>query len=155
LVEDDSVTGSTINKARELLGKKAVIDQLVLLSDFGQYQGTWYHDVVDMRDFLFGSRHGGLTVKLIGDLAYTTYCRAPYVYPFVDLKSRAKIPAEFEIELSRKIVQANIEFFADTGIKIQNTDLGFSNYICMLGLDNANQTMEQFCRDLLKNLETI
>jgi hypothetical protein len=70
--------------------------------------------------------------------------RAPYVLPFVSLQTRAKIPAEMEMELSRVIWQANVRFFTNTDIRIQDCDPGFAKFARWLGWRNQDY-METFC----------
>jgi hypothetical protein len=141
LVEDDVVTGGTIAAMTALLPKDVNIVDQIILSDFADFAGTEYFDVVDMRDFIIGSRHGGLGVILPEPV---TTARAPYVLPFVSLQTRAKIPAEMEMELSRVIWQANVRFFTDTGIQIQDCDPGFARFARWLGWQDQDH-MVDFC----------
>jgi len=141
LVEDDSVTGETINSARANLSEDVKITDVVLLSDFADYAGTDYYDVVDMRDFIVGSADGGLSVVT----PRGEHARAPYALPYVSLRSRAKIPAEAEIEISRIIWQANVRFFAGSNITVSGGSLAFLRLVEDLGFDNQ-MLMEDFCQ---------
>jgi hypothetical protein len=140
LVEDDTVTGGTIRSALDLLPQGVKIVDQVILSDFGDYAGTEYYDVVDLRDFIVGSDYGGLSV-ILGSGAKA---RVPYAAPYVSLRARAKIPAAAELEISRIIWQANVRFFKNTDIKIRHCDLGFQEFASYLGFEK-DTLMEEFC----------
>lgn len=116
LVEDDIVTGSTIASFMALLPKDVTITDVVVLSDFGPHRGVEYFDIVDLRDFIFGTKDGGLGVVNY----FGTPLRALYAAPFVNLHSRAKIPVESQIDLSRIIWQANHRFYKDTGLTVSD-----------------------------------
>lgn len=150
MVEDDTVTGGTLMSAKSVLGKDVEIEETVILSDFADYAGVDYYDVVDMRDFIFGSHCGGLSVILSGS-SVPVKARAPYVLPFVSLRSRAKIPAAAEVEVSRVIWQANLRFFKDSNILIAQCDPGFQHLANNLGFSNATP-MERFCRWGIDNM---
>jgi len=142
MVEDDSVTGGTIMSAMALLPHGVQVEEVVLLSDFADYQDDSYYDVVDLRDFIVGSHCGGLSIDLPRG---TTRARAPYVAPFVSLRSRAKIPPEVELEISRIIWQANVRFFEGSGILIQDCDPGFQALASYLTFQ-PDELVETFCR---------
>lgn len=141
LVEDDTVTGGTIAAALEHLPKDVRIVGQVILSDLSDYVGTDYLDVVDLRDFIVGASHGGLGV-VMGD---GSRARAPYALPYVSLRSRAKIPAQAELEISRIIWRANVRFFSGLGIKIRDCDEGLVSLAQWLGFD-AHDDVEDFCQ---------
>ena len=71
-------------------------------------------DVVDMRDFIFNSKAGGLVIKY-----KNKECRVPYIYPFVDLVSRANINSIYQLEFSLKILKMNIDNFENESFKIK------------------------------------
>lgn len=150
LVEDDSVTGGTIMSAMALLPSGVDVEEVVLLSDFADYKDETYFDVVDLRDFIVGSYCGGLSVSLPNGKKG----RAPYAAPFVSLRSRAKIPAEAEIEVSRIIWQANVRFFEGTGILIQNCDYAFQDFAGFLDW-KQEVPVEDFCRWYVERLMDI
>lgn len=65
-------------------------------------------DVVDARDCLLGARHGGLVVRApTGALV-----RVPCALPWVDLASRASVPAPSQVSLSAAIWRLNARWFA-------------------------------------------
>ncbi len=116
LIDDDIASGRTmrmvmaafppeirISKVRSLLEQTRTVEG-VRVEDI-DYQD--FYDVVDFRDFLFGSRSGGLVTRLPdGELA-----RVPYLAPYVTLSTRARIPASQEIAFSRSMWRANVLFF--------------------------------------------
>lgn len=150
LVEDDSVTGGTIMSAMAVLPSGVEVEQVVLLSDFADYKDETYYDVVDLRDFIVGSYCGGLSVSLPDGRKG----RAPYAAPFVSLRSRAKIPADAEIEVSRIVWQANVRFFEGTGIRIENCDEGFRAFARFLDW-KPEVPVEDFCRWYVERLMDI
>lgn len=141
LVEDDTVTGGTIKAVMSLLPPDIKITDQVILSDFGDYKGTEYYDVVDLRDFIVGSIDGGLCVVLPDGIK----ARVPYAAPYVSLRSRAKIPASAELEISRIIWQANVRFFAGSNVKISDTSIGFRRFAHRMGWAD-NELMTKFCQ---------
>lgn len=141
LVEDDSVTGGTIMSALSVLPQGVNVTDKVILSDFADYAGVDYYDVVDLRDFIVGSQHGGLSVLTgLGHKA-----RAPYALPYVSLRARAKIPAQAELEISRVIWQANVRFFKDTTITLNDCDEGLKVLAVDMGFE-AETLVENFCQ---------
>lgn len=141
LVEDDTVTGETIACALSHLPPGVEVTDTVFLSDFSNYAGSEYYDVVDLRDFIVGSSHGGLSVIT----ANGNEARAPYVLPYVSLRARAKIPAEIEMEVSRIIWQANVRFFSGLDIRIEDCDDGFRMLAADLGFDKSTPVVD-FCQ---------
>ena len=137
LVEDDSITGETVNMVKRMLPKDVIISSVVLLSDFGPHAGTEYYDIVDLRDFILGSKFGGLTC----DIPFSSQqpiSRQPYMAPFVNLRSRAKIPANAEMEISLIIWQANAKLFSNTNIPLykMSQKIPFMSHL---------ETIEAFC----------
>lgn len=147
LVEDDTVTGGTIASALSHLPKNVEIEETIILSDFADYAGVEYYDVVDLRDFIVGSYCGGLSVVL----PTGAEARAPYALPYVSLRSRAKIPATAEMEISRVIWQANLRFFSGTEIKVSNTDPGFQALMYAAGY-MKHDLMSTVCLDHIDKL---
>jgi hypothetical protein len=141
MVEDDCVTGGTIASAIAILPKDVKVIDTVILSDFSNYAGTEYYDVVDLRDFIVGSLFGGLSVVT----SYNTGARVPYALPYVNLRARAKIPADVEMEFSRIVWQANVRFFKGLNITIWDCDYDFRDFALTLGFSKTC-TMEDFCQ---------
>lgn len=98
LIDDDSVSGYTIKKLSEEVNK--IIDTYTLMEDK-------YDDVVDVRDFLFGTKYGGLLCKKPnGKLK-----RYSYIWPDVNLYYRASIDLNKQKIFSDLIVKANNKFW--------------------------------------------
>lgn len=141
IVEDDCVTGGTIASAMSILPNNVNITGKVILSDYSDHAGTEYYDVVDLRDFIVGSLHGGLSV-ITGNGAKA---RVPYALPYVSLRARAKIPAQVEMEVSRIVWQANVRFFTGLDITLGDCDDGLQSLAANLGF-TGNVSMADFCQ---------
>lgn len=126
VVDDDTVSGNTFNKIKELLSY-VNIDSYYFLADFLNEK---YFDVIDLRDFIIGSEHGGLVVYF-----NKKNIRVPYIYPFVNLYSRASIDLTKAKDFSIKVIDLNIDFYKKSNIKvseIRNNELwiylGYENF---------------------------
>jgi hypothetical protein len=100
-------------------------------------------DVGDVRDFLVGSKQGGLVVRLpTGDVA-----RVPYMAPYVRLSSRMSIPLEAELELSRMLWLANAQFFESLPLSLRVADAwpDFRRLAAYLGWAMGSP-LEDFCQ---------
>lgn len=75
-------------------------------------------DIVDARDFLLGGADSGLVVQLAdGELA-----RAPYVFPFVNLVFRAKLPPAQVSTFCTRLWLLNVEWFEAHGPQLTVAD---------------------------------
>lgn len=131
LVDDDSVTGKTIREVMRRFPERINIEQIYLLASMLNER---IFDIVDLRDFIIGVQNGGLVVRLPnGEIA-----RAPYMLPYVSLKSRATIPAIKEMEFSIKLWEMNKEFYQEIGgnITLKQTDNGFKKLMNYIGFDD-------------------
>jgi len=124
LVDDDSVTGRTLNSVKEKLPKDVEIIETYLLANSINKK---VFDVVDLRDFIVGAKNSGLVVKLPNGIC----TRAPYVMPYVNLTTRASIPPSKEREFSIAIWNINKEFYKklNKNFKLKDTD---SNFITLM-----------------------
>lgn len=143
LVDDDIATGFTVKTIIDKLSPKKCIEAISL-----NPQKNFY-DIVDMRDFIFGSKYGGLVC--LNPFSGQTM-RLPYVFPFVNLYSRAKIKFGREIELSHKIIDLNIDFFMDTDLKVNQLNPDFQNLAQFLHIDSNMpvQTMLELIKKSIK-----
>lgn len=105
LIEDDVASGQTLNFVKSILPENAVLKNTILLSDYFDAPKDHF-DIVDLRDFIINIPYGGLVVNTGKDIF-----RAPYIAPFVDLLSRASIPADKVLPFSIEILQMNIKFY--------------------------------------------
>ena len=128
LVDDDSATGKTIREILSLLPQRISIEQIYLLASIIKDK---IFDIVDLRDFIIGALNGGLIVRLPnGEVA-----RAPYMLPYVSLKSRATVSASKEMEVSLDLWEMNKEFYKNIGgnITLKDTDYGFKKLMKYIG----------------------
>ncbi|MCI0566085.1 hypothetical protein L0Y46_02700 [bacterium] len=132
LLDDDIATGGTINMLMGILPENIKIKKMRTLMDYSH--GMYLHrhpgsfnqeafDVVDLRDFILGSRASGLVVGLPSGAV----ARAPYLQPYVSLVSRASIPPSSEMVLSEKLWELNLDFFSGMGTNVYISD--FDPYV--------------------------
>ncbi len=117
LLDDDIASGRTMRMMMAVFPQNIRITRVLSLLEqtrsiealhVDQIDYQDFYDVVDFRDFLFGSRNGGLVVRLPnGEMA-----RAPYLAPYVTLSTRIRLPASQEIAFSLIMWRANERFFA-------------------------------------------
>lgn len=139
LVDDDIASGTTMTTIETLLNSKGIgvhQKESLLQND----DGTVF-DVVDARDFIIGATHGGLVVKT--PLGIT---RAPYVLPFVNLTTRAKLDAKVAINFSQEIWKLNFDLYRETGITV--SDITAQDFT-LLGF-TADTTIEEVCKTFIK-----
>lgn len=147
LVDDDSATGKTIREVMSRLPERINIEQIYLLASMLNEK---IFDIVDLRDFIIGVQNGGLVVRLPnGEIA-----RSPYVLPYVNLKSRATVPAIKEMEFSIKLWEMNKEFYQRIGenITLEQTDDGFKKLMNYVGFDK-NTLLTEICEWHIKKLK--
>lgn len=146
LVDDDSVSGSTIKLFKEKLPEDVIIDDIYLLMSSIKRD---VFDVVDLRDFIIGSYGGGLMIQLPNG----QNIRAPYIRPFVCLNTRASLPPEYESEVSKKILELNIDFYSklDKNIRLKDVDDEFLKLMTYFGFkedDNLINILEYYKENL-------
>lgn len=115
LVDDDIATGKSMANAREHLERQGVvIEQCRSLTPSGPL-----FDVVDLRDFLPGAREAGLVVQApCGELV-----RVPYMAPFVNLVTRARVPEGRAWSTSLALWEAAAQFFESLPVALQVQDM--------------------------------
>ena len=143
-IDDDVATGQTWNQVQALLPAHIKAKELKTLAQtafhalLGDDEPYRFHDIVDARDFLFGTREGGLVVTLPNGIR----ARAPYLYPYIDLVNRAKVPPRAVLMLSRAIAQLNVDFFSSLpGTQLKHCDRASQPLWEYLGFP-ATTTME-------------
>lgn len=134
LVDDDIATGFTMDYIIEKLKEHSVMvkSKESLITDTKKF-----FDVVDTRDFIIGARYGGLTVT---NGIFKT--RFPYVYPYVNLSTRAKMPAKNIVKFSRAIWELNYDLYKDSLMKLK--DIQTQDFM-VLGFD-AEMTVKELCQ---------
>jgi nicotinic acid mononucleotide adenylyltransferase len=105
LFDDDICSGGTIDFATNLLKDRGI--KVVGSASF--FKSKNKQEVIDIRDFLFNTKNGGLVV--LGRDDYPV--RYPYIYPFVCPFVRSSIndPKRF----SKKVWEINMEYFYKAG----------------------------------------
>lgn len=137
LVDDDSVTGKTLNNIMSFLPNHIQIDDIYLLSSLFENK---IFDVVDLRDFIIGAENSGLVVRLPN----CEIIRVPYVAPYVSLKSRANISSEKQF--SSIIWTLNKEFYTtiNENITLLEVDHNFKTLMNFIGFQD-NSRMVDIC----------
>lgn len=125
LLDDDSVSGYTINEITKKLKYKGsnVKDIDMLISDH-IYNGEHLYDVVDARDFLINTtEHQGLVINNFNNKP----SRVPYIFPEVNLTTRASLKAIDQISFSKDICYLNLEYNIDIDILKTNKLIALYN----------------------------
>lgn len=139
LIDDDAVSGQSLMTAQVELQKRGVkIHQHHLLLE--QYAQEQMFDVVDLRDFLLGSREGGLVIQKQGLVT-----RVPYVFPYVDLHRRARLPRGAFLQSSLEIWQAAEKFFKDLPFELKVKHMHASNQDAMLRQWSSDTLLQSIC----------
>lgn len=154
LIDDDIASGRTVTMIKQLLPSNVGINSLVALSQqsfhtiFGEQLNYQFHDILDLRDFLIGSLHGGLVVQLPdGNTG-----RIPYITPYISLVTRAKIPHTSYLKFNKAVIEMNLHFYKSLSYKFQIKDMDqfFINSCDYLGFDRE-MTLIDFCHFHLNN----
>jgi NAD+ synthetase len=138
LFDDDTLTGGTGRAVTAMLANHnppcLVTDFITLCNSKGPLHrpSTEEHhsrlNLIDCRDFLVGTREGGLVVQVptaeLGGIGQRLI-RVPYVLPFVRPVYRASIPVEEEMTFSRKVWELNRQFFIETGLDRERIENGW------------------------------
>lgn len=104
LFDDDSISGNTIRMLEEKKGERfSTKSFLINLVRDRFFKGKKIIDVVDARDFVLGAKEGGLYVETKNGKRF----KVPYIYPFVNLTTRANIPDEKQINFTIDILKLN------------------------------------------------
>lgn len=146
LVDDDSVSGATLKGILEKFPQDIKIKDIYLLSSCITQKPF---DVVDLRDFIVGAKNGGLCVRLPNG----QNARAPYLLPYVCLKTRANIICDKELEFSLKMWKLNKEFYKNIKktVKLSQCDAGFVNLMKFVGF-SEDTNMIEICDWHIKHL---
>lgn len=115
LVDDDKASGTTVALAKQILAHCNIKEEEFLIDTSNAM------DIVDGRDFLFGATDGGLVIEDKG-----VVFRSPYIFPFVNLTTRASIPTADIQDFSKNIIKLNLNLFKKYH-KIKILDLHKSN----------------------------
>ena len=160
LIDDDIATGKTIQDFMRRLPNGVKIEKIISVNELttGASLKTIevahddnISDVGDVRDFLLGSKDGGLVVELPdGEIV-----RVPYLLPYVQNSSRMSMPSSAERWFSRRVWELNANFFSQIGedILVSDCSENFQKFAKYLGF-NSSTTMLEICRWHLKQLKS-
>ncbi len=144
-IDDDIATGSTKRMIQQGLPKGVHISQSVSLAEQvfkmnHPNKDFYFWDIIDARDFLFGSRDSGLVTKDFNGSS----CRAPYILPYVSVINRCKIPPDQEQSFTKDIIALNDRFFKDIwmDLKLANTDPQFSTLMKSIGFKHDTRMQD-------------
>ncbi len=158
LIDDDIASGSTISMLMALLPENVHVNKIRTLTEYSnsvylnshlKSVNTDLFDMVDLRDFIFGSFSGGLVIELPDK----TLARAPYSLPYISLTTRANIPPSTEMQFAKEIWKLNDEFFSslDKPILIKDTDKYFQAFCAYLHFPKT-MSMQAFCEWHMQHL---
>jgi hypothetical protein len=116
LVDDDRASGGTLRMFYRALPAHVQISKVHLLIHPAP---DISYEILDLRDFLLGAKHGGLCVRLPDG----QYVRAPYLLPYVSPAARSTILPSKELLFSKQIWQLNYRIFSQTSRPICVRDL--------------------------------
>lgn len=133
-VDDDIATGFTLEQLKKHYHIVDTVSMLKIMVPYGVY------DVVDERDFLLGAENGGLMCE-----TNTGYVRFPYVFPYVNLNTRALIKTGKVKAMSADLWSMNEKFYANTGIRVK--DLKNNEFFYHIGIDSDTE-IEAFCSQM-------
>lgn len=138
LVDDDIATGATMKMMESFLNLNNVkVTNFLSLLDNQENEENLY-DILDMRDFILGAKHGGLTVRTVKN----EITRMPYALPYVNLATRAKMSPLKMFSLSIEIWKLNSSTYHGTGMTI--ADIKEYQDFTLLGFP-ADMTVEELC----------
>lgn len=127
-VDDDIATGFTLEKVSHHVKIKEPVSMVNVMTERN------IEDVVDERDFLVGAEHGGLMINYNSE-----YIRFPYMSPYVNLVTRAKIEPEKAREFNRRLWELNSEFYKNTHLTAEDIEAPF------LKILGVKETIEEYC----------
>ena len=152
LMDDDIATGGTIRALRELLPSRIEIQGVLSAQEVYTKDSlrtvecseeSGLVDVVDLRDFLVGSREGGLVVRLPDGCV----ARAPYLLPYVQNNRRMSLPLSEQLSFSRGVWELNRRFFQGLPVALTVADCPepFRNLATAIGF-TPETSMKELCQ---------
>jgi NAD+ synthetase len=129
LLDDDIATGATMKKIVDLIPDRIRILETLALVRLNGEQG--YYELSDCRDFLIGSRQGGLVVGTAAEDAV----RLPYMLPYVSPAERASTPTSCDWDLSCQLWRLNVDFFQSVQrpILLSEAEPAFQKFMTSIG----------------------
>ncbi len=143
LVDDDVATGATLKAIKAMLPDAVRIERDFILLQQAANAPKSKLDILDCRDFIAGSRHGGLVVSLPNGVP----ARVPYCLPYASPSDRASIPLLEELFFSHQIWLLNQSFFnrIEHPILLSEADSAFQKLMTYLGFEPSTP-MSEICR---------
>lgn len=124
ILDDDIATGRTMRDFISLLPSHVrvvdtcsvyALDSTESLCTFEMNPDEELSDIGDTRDFLLGTREGGLVTTLFN----RETARVPYLLPYTRNMSRMSIPLGEEQAFSKAVWRLNVEFFEALGAPVR------------------------------------
>lgn len=136
LIEDDSVSGKTISFLKKMLPDNVSLENIILLSDLYK-NNIEYFDVIDLRDFILNTNEGGLVVSF-----KNKSFRVPYLYPYVNLETRANILPDKIIFINLLLWKLNLKIFENLKKENKTIQLNENLKTLMLFTNKYNQSID-------------
>lgn len=107
LVDDDIVSGETIRKVSNILKENGINikKSIALIKNYLRRDETLF-DIIDARDFYINGEHSGLVTQFMNE----SPVRTPYLYPLVNLTTRAKIKSADQIFFTIEVLELNDKY---------------------------------------------
>lgn len=135
LLDDDVSTGGTMKAAASILSHHGV-----KISGFEAFIDVEnVYDIVDAKDFFLGREYGGLLVKVNGVIT-----RLPYMFPYVNLASRARLEPSLILETSRSVWSLNTKLMKGSSMSVGDLSQEFHQKFEIFGFD-SDMSVEDLC----------
>jgi len=142
LFDDDSTSGFTLSHIKDILTDRKinVINTETLISSLLKSDELLY-DVIDARDFDIFNKKGGLVVDVHGHFI----TRVPYIFPLVNLTTRANIKPEHQVGFSYEILKYHL--YNNKNKKLDSD----SSYLCYNNIEEFIKTYFNYLENYLKD----
>lgn len=145
LVDDDSITGFTmdeVEQAMQAVGARVASRRTLIAQVLGERP---LYDIVDARDFLVSAPKGGLVVTHLNQAM-----RVPYLFPYINVVSRARILPERQHIFSRQVYELNLAFVS--GQTLADVEPAKAAFLNACG---PHEDLESFCRYYIEVLDNL
>jgi hypothetical protein len=136
LLDDDSISGGTLQFAKSIMPKSVIIEDSILMSS-----DIKILDIVDYRDFLLGYNLG----RLVVELPNSEIVRVPYALPYVYPSDRVSIPIENNVVFSIAVWNMNLEYYIETNELVEDVDMPTKKLLYYIGFTDKHP-MAYVCR---------
>lgn len=138
LVDDDIASGETVAKVKSLLPEGVKVVKQIALSECQGIKN--FYDIVDLRDFIIGFPLGGLQVM---DKEGDIY-RVPYLSPWVNLESRAKIMTKDHVDFSLTVLKLNYQEYINSDLQVKELP-EHSQWLLKQGFSDTDKVSDVIC----------